>query len=92
MATTHPARASERRQALQETDPRSLLRLRQVLALIPVSASSWWLGVRSGRFPRPIKLGPHTTAWRACDVLDLIDSLSSTEHGATGKAGVGRVR
>jgi prophage regulatory protein len=92
MATIHFARASERRQAIQETDPQSLLRLRQVLRLIPVSASTWWNGVRVGRFPRPVKLGPHTTAWHARDVLDLIDSLASAEHGAIGAAGGGRVR
>jgi predicted DNA-binding transcriptional regulator AlpA len=32
-------------------------------ALLPVSASTWWAGVRSGRYPKPVKLGPRTTAW-----------------------------
>jgi len=49
----------------------SLLRLRQVLVIIPVSRSSWWAGVRSGRYPQPVKLGPATTCWRAADVLAL---------------------
>jgi predicted DNA-binding transcriptional regulator AlpA len=84
MATSHFARASERRQALKETDPQSLLRLRQVLKLIPVSASSWWLGVRSGRFPKPLKLGPRTTVSRAADIICLIDSL--TNDGGFGAA------
>jgi prophage regulatory protein len=53
-------------------DPDSLLRLRQVLNLVPVAASTWWSGVRSGRFPKPLKLGPRTTCWRARDVLALI--------------------
>jgi len=37
-----------------------LLRLRQVLAPegpIPVSKSTWWAGVKDGRFPKPVKLG-----------------------------------
>jgi len=40
--------------------------------LIPVGKSSWWEGIKSGRFPKPIKLGPRTTAWRVEDILDLI--------------------
>jgi len=31
----------------------------------PVSKSTWWAGVKSGRFPKPVKLGPRITAWRA---------------------------
>ena len=34
---------------------------------IPVSKSTWWAGVKSGRFPRPVKLGPRITAWRVED-------------------------
>jgi prophage regulatory protein len=40
---------------------------------IPVSRSTWWAGVRSGRFPKPIKLGPRITAWRDSDIQRLID-------------------
>ncbi|MGO9605458.1 MAG: helix-turn-helix transcriptional regulator [Candidatus Binataceae bacterium] len=58
-------------------DPAGLLRLRHVLRLVPVCASTWWAGVRSGRFPAPVKLGPRTTAWRASDILTLINSLPS---------------
>lgn len=50
-------------------NPQALLRLRQVLELIPVSHSSWWAGVKSGRYPVPIKLGAGTTCWRASDIL-----------------------
>jgi prophage regulatory protein len=44
-------------------------------ALIPVGKSTWWQGVKDGRFPKPIKLGPRTTAWRVEDILALIASL-----------------
>lgn len=56
-------------------DLNTLLRLPQVLEIIPVCKSTWWAGVASGRFPAAIKLGPKTTAWRARDIYDLIDSL-----------------
>ena len=41
--------------------------------LIPVSKSTWWLGVKTGRFPQPVKLGPRTTAWRVSDIRKLIE-------------------
>jgi len=49
-----------------------LIRLRQVLELIPVAPSTWWLGVKEGRFPQPIKLGPRTTAWRESEILAIM--------------------
>ena len=48
------------------------LRLPQVLALIPISRSAWWAGIREGRFPKGIKLGSKTTVWRAEDIRTLI--------------------
>lgn len=51
------------------------LRLPQVLAIFPISKSSWWEGCRTGRFPQPIKLGPRTTVWRAEDIAAFIESL-----------------
>jgi len=53
-----------------------LLRLRSILGPdgpIPVSKSTWWAGVKCGRFPEPVKLGPRTTAWRVEDIRSLID-------------------
>jgi prophage regulatory protein len=49
-------------------------RARGIPALIPVSRSSWWNGCRSGRFPKPVKLGPRTTAWAIEDLRLLIES------------------
>lgn len=39
---------------------------------ILISKSTWWEGVRSGRYPQPVKLGPRITAWRVEDIRDLI--------------------
>jgi len=42
--------------------------------LIPVSRSTWWAGVKSGRYPRPTHvLGERITAWRAEDIRRLLD-------------------
>jgi prophage regulatory protein len=40
---------------------------------IPVGRSTWWEGVRSGRFPQPVKLGPRITAWRVEEIRALIE-------------------
>ena len=40
-------------------------------AIIPVSKSTWWRGVRSQRFPAPVKIG-RTTCWRVEDIRTLI--------------------
>jgi predicted DNA-binding transcriptional regulator AlpA len=50
-----------------------LVRLRQVLAVLPISRSTWWRGISEGRFPRAIKLGPNTSAWRVEDIRALLD-------------------
>lgn len=54
----------------------SFLRLPQVLNIIPISKSAWWQGCKEGRYPKPIKLGPRTTAWRASDIVALMRQLS----------------
>jgi predicted DNA-binding transcriptional regulator AlpA len=48
--------------------------------LIPVCASAWWAGVKSGKYPQPVKLGPRTTAWRVEDIRDLIEKISRGEE------------
>lgn len=48
------------------------LRLPEVLKLIPVSKSTWWAGVKSGRYPSSVKLGERVTAWRVTDIQNLI--------------------
>ena len=58
------------------------LRLSQIIGnpdkgippIIPVKKSTWWNGVKTGRFPQPVKLGPRVTAWRVEDIRSLIAS------------------
>ena len=51
------------------------VRLESILAPagpIPVSRSMWWAGVKSGRFPKPKKLGGRITVWLVNGIRDLI--------------------
>lgn len=50
------------------------VRLPQILSVIPICKSSWWAGVRDGRFPAPVSnsvLG-RVTVWRAEDIHELL--------------------
>jgi hypothetical protein len=63
--------------------PDGFLRLTQIIGskkanippIIPISATSWWNGVAQGKYPKPIKLGPKTTVWRASEVLALVKGI-----------------
>lgn len=48
-----------------------------VPALFPVSRSTWWEGVRTGRYPSPVKISPRCTAWRVTDIRALIDQAEA---------------
>ena len=58
-----------------ETHHRSLLRLNQVLERVPVSRSTWLAGVKTGRFPKPHRMGNRCTMWLSTDIDELIDSI-----------------
>lgn len=68
-----------------------LLRVRDIVgdkkkgipAILPISKASWWNGVRSGKYPKPKKLGPRTTVWTVEEIRQLI------EHGVTQEASHG---
>lgn len=61
--------------------PAGFLRLPQIVgdsklgipAIIPVSKSTWFEGIKSGRYPAGVKLSERCTAWRVSDILALIE-------------------
>ena len=55
------------------------IRIRTVLQIIPVSRSAWYLGVQRGQYPKPIKLGPRSAAWRVEDIRALIDKFGGEQ-------------
>ncbi len=44
--------------------------------IIPVGKSTWWAGIKAGRFPKAVKLGPRITAWRVEDIRALIEKAA----------------
>ena len=69
---------------MQHTLPQTgYVRLTQIIgdkkagipALIPISRSSWWNGIAEGRYPKGVKIAPHTTAWKVETIRALIERL-----------------
>lgn len=48
-----------------------------ILGIIPISSPSWYNGIKSGRFPKGIKLGPNSVAWRVEDIRALVEKLAA---------------
>lgn len=67
---------------MNATQSTALYRLPQVLKLIPVGRSTWWAGVKSGKYPSPIKLGPRITCWKELDIINFINKAE--ESNSTG--------
>ena len=60
-----------------------LLRRHQLLTIFPISKSAWWEGCKTGRYPKPVKLGPRTTVWRAEDITAFIERVSNQQQGVS---------
>ena len=64
-----------------ESSVKRLLRIKEVLARLSISRSSFLEGCRTGRFPQPIKIGPRTTVWKAEDIDAFIENLGKQGAG-----------
>ena len=72
-----PSSNSTPEQAKGDLPRTGFVRLASILAPqgpIPVGRSTWWQGVKTGRFPQPVKLGPRTTVWKVKDIRELIET------------------
>lgn len=74
--------AIEKRPSLNIDRP-GFLRLRDVLALFPVSRASWYAGIVKGIYPPSVALGPRSVGWRTSDIKALIENPSAVSTSAT---------
>lgn len=54
---------------------------RGIPAVFPISRSGWYQGIKEGRFPAPVKLGPRSSAWRVSDIQALLESVTAQGGG-----------
>ena len=72
---------------MYEIPSTGFLRLSQILgdprsnspALIPISKSAWWAGIKAGKYPKGVHLGPRTTAWPVESIRALIASIKQDD-------------
>ncbi len=51
--------------------PEGVVRLPVVLKVLSIGKTTWWNGIKTGRYPKPVKLGPRMSAWRVEDIRAL---------------------
>ena len=52
------------------------VRLPQVLHVLGIGKTTFWEGIKTGRFPAPLKLGPRTSVWKVEDIRNLISRIA----------------
>ena len=66
---------------MQLTIPETgFVRLTQVLEVIPIGKTCWYEGIKSGRYPKSVKLSARCTAWKAEDIHALIKELANQQQ------------
>lgn len=52
---------------------------RGIPPLLPVCRTSFLNGVKAGKYPKPVKIGARSVAWRVADIRALLAELGSGE-------------
>lgn len=74
---------------IQSIPSTGYLRIDQILgntrkgipALLPMCRSTWYAGIREGKYPKSINLTERTVVWRVEDILDLIEKIGKQDDG-----------
>lgn len=77
-----PQSAAAHNSSVQHLPPTGYLRLPQVLAVFPVSKSTWYAGVKAGKYPKAIKLGLRSSAYTVESIRALIERVANDAGGA----------
>ena len=60
-----------------------LLRLKDVLKIVPVSKSNWYLMQKQADAPKPIRLGPNTVVWDKSDIERWVQQQADKDRVAS---------
>lgn len=60
--------------------PEGFVRLPVVLQVLGIGKTSFWQGIKEGRYPKPVKLGIRVAAWRVEDIRGLIASFAAGDE------------
>jgi prophage regulatory protein len=86
MSITNITKKTEQQVEVNALPQYGLLRLWQILGnrrkgippIIPVSKSTWWAGVKSGKYPKPVKLSARCTCWYVEDIRTLMERIKKS--------------
>ena len=67
------------KQVVEQQMQERLIRLKEVLQIVPVSKSSWWAGIQKGVYPKGRKLTEKTTVWVYSEIMAIVDSVKQQE-------------
>ena len=59
----------------RELPTEGFVRLPVVLRVMGISKTSWWEGIKKGKFPKPAKFAARTAGWHVDDLRALIAKL-----------------
>jgi prophage regulatory protein len=59
------------KEAVSFTADDRLMKIKECLEIVPVAQSTWWAGIKGGRFPDPVRIGGNTF-WRYSDIMKVV--------------------
>lgn len=62
------SKKSKLQTVIRTVEIRPLLALWQVLGIVPISKTTWYEGIRNGRYPRPVQISARRVGWRLADI------------------------
>ncbi len=80
-SSSKPTHKTARLQPVNFTGlPRSaIIRLPDVLRIIPVGRSKWLRGVSVGDYPKSVRIARRAVGWKYGELLDLLDRMAAGE-------------
>ena len=75
MASTHTATPDHQQTALLRVWQITGDSKRGIEPMLPIGRSTFLERVRKGIYPKPVKIGSKTTAWKKSDILELMASF-----------------
>jgi prophage regulatory protein len=91
--TTHdeqPHRNRDAARAHPESKAPGLSRLKSIIkpgGPLEIGRSTWWAGVKSGRFPSPLRFSSRLVLWRDTDIQRLIENgVTNDERDEDGES------
>jgi prophage regulatory protein len=72
---------SENEELIIEDLPKSgYIRLPEVLTLLGISRSTFYTGIKTGKYPKPVKIGKRVSTWKAGEIKTLATKLQIATH------------